>query len=256
MINTDFSGQELGSVSGNRTKEPQLLVSVIIPVRNRVKQLEAALLSVLSQREGIAEVIVIDGASTDGTMDIIHKYSDRIAYWVSEEDQGIYDAMNKGIKHARGRYLLFLGSDDTLIARLDELESILRDPNTVYYGNIRTVTGQGWDGPFTSWRLAVRTINHQSMFYPIIAFDSGGFSAKYRIYGDWEFNLRCFGDKRLRFQYIPYEIAFFSRDGTSSYIGDAAFIEDRLTLVRQHLPFHAFIYASLRSFIGRLLRRQ
>jgi len=254
MVNSDFKIQEPGGFSRERSKEQQPLVSVIIPVLNRAKQLEAALLSVLSQRVGIAEVIVIDGGSTDGTLDIVQKYCDRLAYWVSEMDRGIYDAMNKGIKRARGKYVYFMGSDDTLIARLDELRSVLCDPSTIYYGNLRTQSGKGWDGPFNSWRLAVRTMNHQSMFYPIIAFDNGGFSTKYRICGDWEFNLRCYGDKRLRFQYIPYEIAFFSTDGLSSHIEDAAFRADRLSLVRENLPFHAFIYASVRSFIGRFVR--
>jgi len=255
MVNSGFKIQEQESFSNDRSKEQQPLVSVIIPVLNRAKQFEAALLSVLSQREGIADVIVIDGGSTDGTVDIIQKYSDRLAYWVSEPDRGIYDAMNKGIRHARGKYVLFLGSDDTVIARLHELEGVLCDPSTIYYGNIRTLSGRGWDGPFNSWRLAVATMHHQSMFYPIIAFEKGGFSTKYRICGDWEFNLRCFGNKRLRFEYIPHEIAFYSTDGLSSHIEDAVFREDRLSLIRQNLPFHAFIYASVRSFIGRFVQR-
>lgn len=256
MINAELNSQEPGGLAEHESKEKQPLVSVIIPVRNRVEQLEAAIISVLAQKEGVGELIVIDGASTDGTVEIIRKYSDRIAYWVSEPDQGIYDAMNKGVKRARGKYVLFLGSDDTLIARLDELESVLCDRKTVYYGNIRTKSGKGWDGPFSSWRLAVRTINHQSMFYPISAFDKGGFSARYKIYGDWEFNIRCFGDKDLRFQYIPFEIAFFSRGGISSQVADDAFAEDRFKLIRQHLPWYTYIYARVRTCTARLLGKR
>lgn len=254
MTKTDLKSQELDSLSGNGKRKQQPLVSVIIPVRNRAEQLETALLSVLSQKEGIAELIVIDGASTDGTVDIIRKYSDRLAYWISEADHGIYDAMNKGLKQAGGKYLFFLGSDDILTVRLDELESVLCDPSTVYYGDYRTEAGPARNGHYNSWRLAVWTINHQSVFYPVKAFEEGGYSTKYKILADYEFNLRCFGNQRLRFQYIPYEIAFFSGEGLSSQVADLAFLADRLSLIRQYLPFHAFLYARARSFIGRLLR--
>lgn len=256
MVGINIDRQEHESLSVNDYALHQPLVSVIIPVYNRVEQLEAALQSVLSQKDGIAELIVIDGGSTDGTVDVIRKYIDRLAYWVSETDNGIYDAMNKGVKHARGKYLLFLGSDDRLIVRLDEIRGDLRDPSTIYYGNYRTEAGPAWDGPYTSWRLAVQTINHQSVFYPVKAFEDGGYSTKYKISGDWEFNLRCFANKKLRFQYIPCEISFFSREGVSSQFGDDVFRGDRLSLIRQHLPFHAFLYASLRSFMGRCVKRQ
>jgi len=256
MVSRNFNRQQAERSFVNASNGRQVLVSVIIPVRNRVEQIETALLSVLSQREGIAEVIVIDGASTDGTVDVILKYSDQLAYWVSEADQGIYDAMNKGIEHARGKYALFLVSYDVLTARLDELKSVLCDPSTIYYGNYRTIAGLACNGRVTSWRLAVQTINHQSIFYPIKAFDNGGYSTKYSVSGDWEFNIRCFGTKRLRFQHIPYEIAFYSRGGFSSQVTDTAFLEDRFSVIRQHLPFHAFVYARVRSFIARLLGRR
>lgn len=256
MINSDNKRQEVGGLGGNESKEHQPLVSVIIPVFNRVDQLETALTSVLSQKKDLAELIVIDGASTDGTVDVIRRHSNQIAYWISEPDQGIYDAMNKGIKHARGKYMLFLGSDDTLIVRLDELESVLRDPRTIYHGDYRTKAGKGWSGHFTPWQLAVATINHQSIFYPASAFENGGYTTKYKVSGDWEFNLRCFGGRRLRFQYIPYEISFYSRDGFSSQVIDHAFLEDRFSLVRQYLPFHAYVYARIRSFVARLLGKR
>jgi glycosyltransferase involved in cell wall biosynthesis len=247
MVSTNFNEQQAQTVSGNKNKEQQPLVSVIIPVRNRAKQLEAALLSVLSQREGIAELIVIDGGSTDGTLDILRRHSDAIHYWVSEPDRGIYDAMNKGIKQANGKYLYFLGSDDILTVDLRILASVLTDPLTIYYGSVRTPKSNGADGPFNVWKLAVSTINHQSIFYPITAFEDDSYCVDYKILADWAFNLRCFGNKRLRFQYIPYEIAYYSLTGVSSQVEDEAFLRDRLRLIRENLPIYVYWYASVRT---------
>ena len=89
-------------------------ISIITVVYNGASTLEQTILSVLKQTYSRIEYIIIDGGSKDGTVDIIKKYQDRIAYWVSEPDEGIYDAMNKGIRHASGDWIYFLGADDIL----------------------------------------------------------------------------------------------------------------------------------------------
>lgn len=87
-------------------------LSVITVVRNDVEHIEQTLLSVLGQDYPEVEYIVIDGGSTDGTAKVIARYADRLAYWVSEPDGGIYPAMNKGLKHATGRWVNFMNSGD------------------------------------------------------------------------------------------------------------------------------------------------
>lgn len=87
-------------------------VSVITIVRNDVQHIEQTMLSVLGQTYPDVEYIVIDGGSTDGTTDVIKKYADRLAYWVSEPDGGIYPAMNKGVEHATGEWVNFMNSGD------------------------------------------------------------------------------------------------------------------------------------------------
>lgn len=90
-------------------------ISIITVCFNAVSSIEDTILSVIGQTYPRCEYIVIDGGSTDGTVDIIKKYSDRISIWVSEPDDGIYDAMNKGIKTASGDYIIMMNSGDTFV---------------------------------------------------------------------------------------------------------------------------------------------
>jgi len=107
----------------------KLLVTVITVVYNDVSHIEQTMLSVLNQSYPYIEYIIIDGGSTDGTVDVIKKYADRLAYWVSEPDEGIYDAMNKGLEHATGDWVNFMNSGDAFasidtIARVFAIEGV------------------------------------------------------------------------------------------------------------------------------------
>lgn len=87
-------------------------ISIVTPNLNKVKYLENTILSVLSQNYPNLEYIIIDGGSTDGSVDIIKKYADKLAYWVSEPDNGMYDAIRKGFEHSTGEIMAWIGSDD------------------------------------------------------------------------------------------------------------------------------------------------
>ena len=100
------------------------LISVITVVLNGEKYVEEAILSIIKQTYDNVEYIIIDGGSTDGTLKIIHKYEDLIDFWMSEKDDGIYNAMNKGIILSRGDLIGFVGSDDYLY--LDTLEKLAK----------------------------------------------------------------------------------------------------------------------------------
>lgn len=114
-------------------KTPTL--SVITVVYNNVRDIERTLKSVVEQTYPHIEYVVIDGNSTDGTVDLIKQYAEHIAYWVSEPDTGIYDAMNKGLQQATGDYVLFMNSGDEIYAR-DTVEQVFGSaPDAdIYYG--------------------------------------------------------------------------------------------------------------------------
>jgi glycosyltransferase involved in cell wall biosynthesis len=122
------------------------LVSIVTPSFNQAKYLEETIQSVLNQEYPHLEYIIIDGGSTDGSLDIIQRYSNRLAWWVSEPDQGQTDAINKGFLHANGEFLGWLNSDDTYLPRaIPEAVAYLQShPQTgMVYGDANLIDENG-----------------------------------------------------------------------------------------------------------------
>lgn len=121
-------------------KARQPILSVITVVYNNVDDIERTLLSVINQTYPNIEYIVIDGASTDGTLQIIEKYKDRIAKLISEPDKGIYDAMNKGLAHAMGDYVIFMNSADEFYSTETVANVFAAAPDAdIYYGETEMI---------------------------------------------------------------------------------------------------------------------
>ncbi len=130
-------GKRISGTSGHKTTP---LVSVITIVYNGATLLEGTIKSVLQQEEAHLEYIIIDGASKDGTIDIIQCYDDQIDYWISEPDKGIYDAMNKGLQAARGEYVWFMNAGDHVHGSHVFSRLFALNPNAdVYYGEANFV---------------------------------------------------------------------------------------------------------------------
>ena len=167
------------------------LISIITVSFNAVKTIEQTILSVINQTYPNIEYIIIDGGSTDGTVDIIKKYEDKIAYWVSGPDKGIYDAMNKGWKIAKeNSHILFIGADDKIINL--PTESFMKEHlNTIVYGEVQLA-----DRVFYSvcnWKLRLgNTLHHQALLIPKSLHIQPPFKTKYPTYADYDFNLRLY----------------------------------------------------------------
>jgi len=185
------------------------LISVIVAVYNGAKTLQRCIDSVSGQTYPNKELIIIDGGSTDGTVEIIRSNQDKVTYWISEPDSGIYNAWNKALYHASGYWICFLGSDDYLwknsvfgeiTPHLIKAES--RDIRMVY-GQVARVTGNadiccvdGYSWDYT-WRGmiidGICAFTHQGMFHHRSLFELyGRFDESFKIAGDYELLIRAF----------------------------------------------------------------
>lgn len=194
-------------------------ITVVTVCYNAVETLEETMLSVLNQTYPDIEYIIIDGGSTDGTVDIIKKYADRLANWISEPDKGIYDAMNKGIALATGDWIIFMNAGDSFVNQnvLKEISVVFRSEVDVVYGdNFMIYKSQRIHhrAQFFSSKDINMPFNHQSTFVKTIYAKQYPFNLKYRIAGDYNFffNLYKLGRK---FRYVSLPVANYTMDGIS-----------------------------------------
>ena len=190
------------------------LVTVITVVRNDFNNIEKSILSILSQSYANVEYIIIDGASTDGTIDVIRKYSDRISFWISEPDKGVYDAMNKGIAASTGDFVVFMNSGDTFHSE-DAIERMcLNDveKDTIVYGNVSV---RYWDGVVvekpheffkTSMKFKGIGICHQTVFFPGEVIRKMRYDLIYKIASDYDLTYRMW-KKGAKFLYRDVIVA-------------------------------------------------
>ena len=174
------------------------LISVITVVRNNDKYIERCIKSVLEQTYDDFEYIVIDGASTDGTVEIIKKYQHSIAHWNSEPDGGIYDAMNKGIKVAKCEWIHLLNSDDYYVENtvLNRVANVLRDPKKkfYYFSMIQKINERKnlYRWPYCKWKLWYSAyLPHPTMFVSSEAYQKIGlYDTQFSIAADHDMVLR------------------------------------------------------------------
>ncbi|NIM10380.1 MAG: glycosyltransferase [Candidatus Aminicenantes bacterium] len=202
-------------------------ITIVTVVYNGAKHLEQAIRSIINQTYDNIEYIVIDGGSTDGTLDIIQHYEDHIAYWVSEPDNGIYDAMNKGIKKASGEFIGMLNADDwyepevieKVAAKIDNLEDDVED-QVIYcdYYNYDEELSAGFKTKQTSemkyWKGM--TVSHQAMFIHRSIYEKlGVYSLDYCFASDYEFFLRLI-KAGIRFKKLDFHGINFRMGGVST----------------------------------------
>lgn len=218
-------------------------LSIITINYNDAAGLRKTIESVLAQTSRDIEYLVIDGGSTDGSGAVIEEYQDRIHYWISEPDRGIYHAMNKGIAQATGTYCQFLNSGDWLVAS-DTTQRMLSALNgsAIAYGNLikhwpdgRTHRNEAAeaDSLFTYYS---GTLNHASAYIRRDLFAKyGSYDESLKIVADWKFYLLAAGMGGESVQYIDVDVANFDMNGISNQQGmlDKA---ERRRVLQEALP--------------------
>lgn len=185
--------------------------------------MQKTLASVRGQTFTDYEHIVIDAGSTDGSVDIIKKNADKLSYWVSEPDKGIYNGMNKGIRQAKGEYCLFLNSGDYLISD-DILKKISSElgPEDIVFGNGRREIPGGKSIPVVIpnnpdlYYFSSNSLFHQAAFIKRSLFDKYGlYNETNKIVSDWEFFIKTMIVNEVKAKKIPFEIAVVEESGIS-----------------------------------------
>ena len=221
-----------------KTGEHSPLVSVITVVINSANCLESTIESVLGQTYRNIEYIIIDGGSTDGTVEIIRKYNDRIAYWLSEPDTGIYDAMNKGTVLASGEWVLFMNAGDifyesdtvtNIFSRNYEEADFIYGNNEIIYSRDLSVIRKALDIR-ELWKGMI--VNHQCMFVKRSLMQKYPFNLEYKIGADYDFIYSAYMDK-CNFYNSGIVIASTAQGGYSD-LNVIPNIKEQWSIVRKH----------------------
>jgi glycosyltransferase involved in cell wall biosynthesis len=204
-------------------------ISVITVCYNSVRTIQRSLLSVAEQDCSAVEHIVIDGGSTDGTREILERFRSRLAYLISEPDNGIYDAMNKGLAQASGEIVCFLNADDqyasasvlsVVASRMQkyQLDALMGDVGFFHESNSTRMVRRYRSDRFHPGRLAWGWMPaHPAIFLrKEVVQRVGRFKTDYRIAGDFEFIVRAFHGHELRYLHCPEVLVHMQVGGVST----------------------------------------
>ena len=228
-------------------------VSIIIANYDRAQALEETLGSIVGQTYPNIELIIIDNASTDRSIEVIKKHESHINRWVSESDRGIYDAFNKGIRMSSGEWVYFIGSGDRLIGdnALARALSASKHVDLIYANVYYHSFGSVYAGKFSKRRLVDQNICQQAIFYHRRLFEMlGMFETSYPLLADWVFNMRCFGDDRVRTRFVDEVIAFWEGGGASTTGKDPYFWHQRGSLIKDNLGISSWVYFIIKYRLG------
>lgn len=191
------------------------LITIVTVAYNAESTIENTILSVINQTYTNLEYIIIDGGSTDNTIDIIKKYENKITYWISEPDRGIYDAMNKGIKFASGEYINFMNCGDSFYSNttIEEVLNLANSTSDIIYGNTNLLLDIGEfekKGTIVTPQDYMPFV-HQSSFSRTALMKEYGFDTKYKICADRNFFFSVL-KKNAKFQYIDNIISNYENE--------------------------------------------
>lgn len=206
------------------------IISIITPVYNSFTTIEQCLRSVQIQTYVNIEHIVIDGLSKDGTLDLIKKFDSSRMSYISEKDNGIYDAMNKGLNLAKGDFIYFLGADDQLHTKNtihDVFYSLKNLETDLIFGNILYTDGKKFTSTFNNSLLIRNTLHHQAAFYASQLFQNYRFDTSRKVLADYEMNLILY-KKKIRSIYVNQIVAQCGNMGISKTYKWSTYYEEYL----------------------------
>lgn len=228
------------------------LFSIIIATYNCGQKIENTLASIFTQNRELFEVIILDSLSTDDTLDHIKKYDGDLTL-ITEKDDGVYYAFNKGIDLAKGKYIYFIGAGDCLKPGiLDKVKDYLPTAETpsFVYGRCYFIKQKTENGKEFYSKLFVRdNLCQQGIFYHREVFETvGKFDLQYKVLSDWMFNLKCFINNGIAKQYLDFVIADYEEGGLSAEITcDPVFLKEFPLFVKKQ--FGTFHYFMCRAFL-------
>ena len=196
-------------------------ISVVTVVYNDVQNIEKTILNVLNQSFKWLDYVVIDGDSTDGTREIIEKYTPQISRYISESDKGIYNAMNKCMNLISGDYVCFMNSGDSFVGAevLQEIFGKEEQTSDVIYGSTIVTNGdkkkKHLPRPVDSIKNGRLPFVHQSVFLKTELFKKCGFNESYRVNADFDLFLRLFKEGNS-FKEVDTEVSYYAAGGLSA----------------------------------------
>lgn len=213
--------------------------SIITINLNNGNGLKKTIESVICQSYCDFEFIVIDGGSTDNSIDIIHEYSDYITYWISESDRGIYNAMNKGVANAHGDYCIFLNSgdflyDESVLERISKYD----DVNDIIVGRIISNDNEYLFSPpsrnISLYHLYSSTVPHQSSFIKTKLLRLFPYDENLKIVSDWKFFVQTIIEEECTIIFVDVVVSIFDMEGVSTSNPEKMWSEKELVLSKMY----------------------
>ncbi|WP_163400280.1 glycosyltransferase family 2 protein [Flavobacterium fluviatile] len=226
-----------------------LKLSIITINYNDIRGLQKTVESVIKQSSKDFEYIVIDGGSADGSAEYVLAHDEYLNYWVSEPDQGIYNAMNKGILNAKGDYFLFLNSGDVLVDDPEIISKIVSILNhrAVYYAPIYIEQNENqkivdYPSKIDEKFAFTNTICQQAVIYHASVFENNLFDEKLKYISDWKMHFSLF-KRKIKFIHLNIPFAIYDSNGLTSK-GETKYNshKERLKLQFLEFPFYFFKY--------------
>lgn len=235
-------------------------LSIITVNLNNLDGLKKTVSSVLNQTYKDFEFIIIDGGSTDGSKEYINQISEHLTLWVSEPDKGIYNAMNKGIRMAKGDYTSFLNSGDIFFDNqtLEHFISETDENIDIYYGDVI------WDlvrkkklipapKKLSYSHFLTDNICHQSAFIKRSLFDEiFYYNEDFKTISDWEFFIYAVCKSEVSTKHLGKVVSIYDTSGVSSFTENQKLImEDRQKVINKHFPLFTFSISEIEAINSR-----